>query len=187
MQWPPSKLPRRPPHRTLLIGDDFGPLKLDTTRKKSSVPCIFCIAVFAILTTAVSTAVLDQLESRLATEAATPVRRTTNSSSVSRFEFEFPVPPINAGRHRPNKTVMAPVALTVYKRYGRVRIQVLTHDLHRAQAEALQKRIAAIAGLQIVEWSDPRTRNVVREAIEAESKMQAADSDSIQQRRWPQG
>jgi hypothetical protein len=149
-------------------------------------PCIFCIAVFAILATAVTTAALDQLESRLATEAATPVRRTTNSSSVARFEFEFPVPPLNSGRRRPDKAITAPVALTVYKRYGRVRIQVLTHDLQRAQAEALQKRIAAVAGLEIIEWSSPQTERIIHEAIETESKVEAAELGTPQQLRWPQ-
>lgn len=149
-------------------------------------PCIFCIAVFAILATAVTTAALDQLESRLATEAATPVRRITNSSSVSRFEFEFPVPPLHSGRRRPDKAMTAPVALTVYKRYGRVRIQVLTHDLQPAQTEALQKRIAALAGLEIVEWSNARTERIVHEAIETESKVEATDPSTLTQRPWPQ-
>jgi hypothetical protein len=149
-------------------------------------PCIFCIAVFAILATAVTTAVMDQLESRLATEATTPVRRTTNSSSVSRYEFEFPVPPLNSGRRRPDKAITAPVALTVYKRYGRARIQVLTHDLQRAQAEALQKRIAAVAGLEIIEWSKLQTERVIHEAIDAESKTESADLSTPQQRGWPQ-
>ena len=78
-------------------------------------PCIFCIAVFAMLATAVTTAVLDQLESRLAAEAAGPVRCTTNSSSVSRLEFDFPVPSSHSDRSGSDKAAVAPVALTVYK------------------------------------------------------------------------
>ena len=149
-------------------------------------PCIFCIAVFAILASAVTTAVLDQLESRLATEAATPVRRTTDSSSVSRFEFEFPVPPLHSSHRKSDRSMAVPVALTVYKHYGRVRIQVLTHDLQRTQAEALQKRIADLAGLEIVAWSKPQTERIVHEAIETESKAEVVEPGTVQQRQWPQ-
>lgn len=147
-------------------------------------PCIFCIAVFAMLTTAVTTTLLDQLESRLATEAATPVHRS-ESSSVARYEFEFPVPPLPGARRRPAGTVTAPVVLTVYKAYGRVRIQVLTHNLQRGQAEALQQRIAVLAGLQIVEWSNPQTEQKVREAVAAESGEQPAAPTTPQMRPWP--
>jgi hypothetical protein len=148
-------------------------------------PCIFCIAVFAMLTTAVTTALLDQLESRLATEATTPIRRS-ESGSVARYEFGFPVPPLPGGPRGRAGTVTTPVALTVYKRYGRVRIQVLTHDLQRGQAEALQQRIATLGGLQIVEWSNPRSEQKVREAVEAESGGQPAAPNTLQQRPWPQ-
>ncbi len=108
-------------------------------------PCIFCIAVFAVLATAVTTAVLDQLEDRLASEAAGPLRRS-DSGSVARYEFEFPVPPPPGGPWAGAGPATAPVVLTVYKRYGRVRIQVLTHQLQPAQAQALQQSIAALAG-----------------------------------------
>lgn len=146
-------------------------------------PCIFCIAVFAMLATAVTTAVLDQLESRLAAEAAGPVRCTTNSSSVSRFEFDFPVPPSLPDRSGSGKVAVAPIALTVYKRHGRVRIQVLTHDLQPAQAEALQRRIAELAGLQILAWSNPQTERLVHDAVEATVKAEAADPDALR-RPW---
>jgi hypothetical protein len=144
-------------------------------------PCIFCIAVFAMLTTAVTTAVLDQLEARLATEAATRIRRS-ESGSVARYEFEFPVPPPGRRRGRAG-ALTAPVALTVYKRYGRVRIQVLTHDLERGQSEALQRRIAALAGLRVVEWSTPQSEQKVREAVEAESGVQSTGWDAPPQPR----
>jgi hypothetical protein len=79
----------------------------------------------------------------------------------------------------------APVVLTVYKRYGRARIQVLTHQLQRAQAQALQQRVAALAGLQIVEWSNPQTEQKVRDAIDAEAATQPATPGAQQPRPWP--
>jgi hypothetical protein len=148
-------------------------------------PCIFCIAVFAMLTTAVTTAILDQLESRLAAEAATPVRRTGESGSVARLEFEFPVPPLPGAARGRAAQATAPVALTVYKQHRRVRIQVLTHDLERAQADALQQRIAEVAGLRIVESSNQRSEQKVREAFDAVSQAQPTTVDTPQQRPWP--
>lgn len=150
-------------------------------------PCIFCIAVFAMLATAVTTAVLDQLEDRLAREAAGPLRRT-DSGLVARYEFEFPVPPPPSGPWGGAGPATAPVVLTVYKRYGRARIQVLTHQLQRAQAQALQQRVAALAGLQIVEWSNPQTEQKVRDAIDAidaEAAAQPATPGAQQPRPWP--
>jgi hypothetical protein len=145
-------------------------------------PCIFCIAVFAMLAGAITTTLLDQLESRLATEARTPVRRTTDSNSVAKFEFDFPVPPLPSSRPSP----AVPVALTVYKPYGRVRIQVLTHTLERAQVEALQNHIAAIAGLQIVERSDPQREQKVHEAMAAGSSPNPPMVNSPRRQSWPQ-
>jgi hypothetical protein len=148
-------------------------------------PCIFCIAVFAMLAGAVTTTLLDQLESRLATEASTAVRRTAESSSVAKFEFDFPVPPLPNSR-RVRTVPVAPVALTVYKGNGRVRIQVLTHALERSQVEALQVRIAAVAGLRVVGRSDPKREQKVREAIAAESSPDSATVDTPWQSSWPQ-
>ena len=147
-------------------------------------PCIFCIAVFAMLATAVTTAVLDQLEDRLAHEAAGPLRRT-DSGSVARYEFEFPVPPPPSGPWGGAGPATAPVVLTVYKRYGRARIQVLTHQLQRAQAQALQQRVAALAGLQIAEWSNPQTEQKVRDAIDAEAAAQPATPAAQRPQPWP--
>jgi hypothetical protein len=131
-------------------------------------PCIFCIAVFAMLAGAITTTVLDQLEARLAAEAKIPVRRIVDSSSAAKFEFGFPAPPLPGRQQAPT----VPVALTVYKQSKRVRIQVLTHSLQRDQVEALEDRIAAIAGLQITGRSDPDSEGKVREAVEAETSHQ---------------
>jgi hypothetical protein len=150
------------------------------------VPCIFCIAVFAMLATAITTAVLDQLESKLAEEAATPVRRTVDSGSVRRLEFDYPVPPLPGVRGRA-KPVTVPVVLTVYKQAGRVRIQVLTHDLERAQTDALQQRIAELAGLRIIDSSDPMSERKVRDAVTAERTGHSDGVEVSSQRSWPQG
>jgi len=116
-------------------------------------PCIFCIAVFMIAAAAISAGTIDQLEKRLGEVAAAPPKRVKETESVAMWNAE-----VKVGR----RTV--PIAVTVYKDYGRVRIQVLTHELSREEVEALQDRIAAALGLRIVDRSDPTSEEKVREA-----------------------
>jgi DNA-binding protein YbaB len=118
------------------------------------VPCIFCLAVFAMLAGTVTTLVLDQMEARLSTVAATPVRRTVDSASAATFETTVR----SGGRE-------VPVAVTVYKKYRRVRIQVMTHELSRAEAEAVEDLIARALDLRIVDRSDAHDEEKVREAF----------------------
>lgn len=125
-------------------------------------PCIFCLAVFAMLAGAVTTAVLDRLEARLAAVAAGPVVRAVDSASVATFETSVALP----GAGRP-----VPVAVTVYKRHKRVRIQVLTHELTRAEAEAAEELVAAALELRIVSRSDAHDEAQVRAAF--------ADEDAV--------
>ena len=117
-------------------------------------PCIFCLAVFAMLAGAVTTLVLDQMEARLATVAAGPIERSVDSASVAKFETT-----VRLGRHE------VPVAVTVYKKYRRVRIQVLTHELSRAEAEAVEDMVAAALDLRIVDRSDAHDEEKVRAAF----------------------
>ncbi|HEX5496383.1 MAG TPA: hypothetical protein VFX70_17610 [Mycobacteriales bacterium] len=122
-------------------------------------PCIFCVAVFAMLAGAVTTAVLDQMESRLATIATGPLTRPVNSASVARVDTTVAVPGTgSAGRS-------IPVAVTVYKRHKRVRIQVMTHDVTRAEAELVENLVAETLGLRIVDRSDAHDERKVREAF----------------------
>jgi len=120
-------------------------------------PCIFCIAVFAMIAGAVTTAVLDELQGKLDTVASTPVRRTVDSGSVAKYEFDV----------APRKSAPAvPVTLTVFKAHKRVRLQVLTHALPREQVQALEDRVAAAAGLTIVDRSTAEDEAPVREVLD---------------------
>jgi len=120
-------------------------------------PCIFCIAVFMALAGTVTAAVMDTMEERLAGKAASPIKRVTDTGSVARLEFSMPA----AGK-------VVPVAVTVFKKVGRVRIQVLTHDLTRPDAEQLEEELAQTLGLRIVERSSAEGEAPVREAFEQE-------------------
>lgn len=128
--------------------------------------CFFCIAVFAVLAGAVTTAVLDELESRLSTAAeAGSVGRLTDTGTTTTIACSVPVPHI-AGQPRP-KIDSAPVLVTVYKAQKRVRIQVQTHDVTDAEATALQERVATACGLTVVTRSSEQTKHLVHEAAQA--------------------
>jgi hypothetical protein len=123
-------------------------------------PCIFCIAVFAIFAGAVTTLVLDQLEARLTSIATGPVSRSVDSASVAKFEMSVTVPKSGL---RASRSV--PVSVTVYKKHRRLRIQVMTHDLTRAEAEAIEDLIAAALELNIIDRSDAHDEQKVRAAF----------------------
>jgi hypothetical protein len=131
------------------------------------VPCIFCLAVFAMLAGSITTLVLDQMEARLAAVATGPVRRPVDSASAAKFETT-----VRVG----NRDV--PVAVTVYKRYQRVRIQVMTHELSRAEAEAAEDLVAAALDLRIVDRSDAHDEERVRAAFGVEAEeLTAAEAE----------
>lgn len=120
-------------------------------------PCIFCIAVFALFAGAVTGVVVDQMEARLASVATEPVRRTVDSESAVAFETSVAVP------GAPNRVV--PVTVTVYKKHRRVRIQVRTHAVTRAEAEAVEDLLARVLELTIVDRSDAHDEEKVRRAF----------------------
>jgi hypothetical protein len=136
-------------------------------------PCIFCIAVFAIFAGAVTTLVLDQLESRLTSIATGPVSRSVDSASVAKFELSVTVPKSGL---RASRSV--PVSVTVYKKHRRIRIQVMTHDLTRAEAEAIEDLIAAALELNIIDRSDAHDEQKVREAFGEMDEVEAGEARS---------
>ncbi|MHA3701546.1 hypothetical protein ACXR2U_05135 [Jatrophihabitans sp. YIM 134969] len=125
-------------------------------------PCIFCLAVFAMLAGAVTTLVLDQMEERLSRVTVGPPERVVDSASVARFDAQVACPPV-AGGGQPGRPIA--VSVTVYKKYKRVRIQVMTHDLTRAEAEAVEDLVAKALDLDIVDRSDAHDEELVREAF----------------------
>ncbi len=122
-------------------------------------PCIFCLAVFTLFAGAVTTTVLDQMEARLASLAAEPVARTVDSESATIFETSVLLP----GQHR-----TVPVNVTVYKKHKRIRIQVMTHELTRGEAETIENLVAHVLELKIVSRSDAHDERKIREAFGAE-------------------
>lgn len=126
--------------------------------------CLFCIAVFAVLAGAVTSAVLDSLEGRLQGVAQDEqVKRASDTESTAVFTLDVPVPDVPG---QPAAGIRAaPVAVTVFKAQKRVRIQVRTHEVTAAQAEAIQDRVAAACALTVVSRSSEQTRHTVGEAV----------------------
>ena len=107
-------------------------------------PCIFCIAAIAMIAGAVATAAADRIEAGLTAQAAGPVRRAVDTDSVAKWELDVKVG---------SKTV--PVAVTLFKDSGRVRIQILTHVLSAEQIQELFERLCLAIEADLVSQSDP--------------------------------
>jgi hypothetical protein len=132
---------------------------------------LFCIAAFALLSGAVTTTVIDELQRRLETVAAGRVQQTVDTGTTARFELSVPLPSSGSGdSSRRGRAIRAsspravPVAVSVYKPHGRLRLQVLTHEIQRAESEALFRHLAEVTGLEILQMSSPETEALVRRA-----------------------
>jgi septal ring factor EnvC (AmiA/AmiB activator) len=117
-------------------------------------PCIFCVAVFMMLAGTIGAAAIDEIQERLGRESKGRVKRTADSESVAKLEATVDF----EGRD-------VPVAVTVYKEHARARIQVLTHEITRDDAEKLENHIAELLDLRILARSDPRSEEKVHEAF----------------------
>jgi len=61
--------------------------------------------------------------------------------------------------------LQVPVNLTVYKKQQRVRIQVMTHDVTREEAQQIQAMVAQAAQLEVLGGSDPASEAIVHETL----------------------
>lgn len=127
--------------------------------------CFFCVAAGALVATGVAGAAVDAVASALQAVASRgEVRRTDQTASQVRYEMS--VPAAAAGAGLPAGTDV-PVVVTVYPRHQRVRVQVLTHDVDRRQAEAVQDVVVRALGATVVHRSDVHEHDVVHHAQEA--------------------
>lgn len=117
--------------------------------------CFFCIAVFVMLAGAVSGTVIEQLRNAVARVSSTPPQVTADSPASARIETTVAGP----------RGLQVPVNLTVYKKQQRVRIQVMTHDVTREEAQQIQAMIAHATQLQIIGGSDPASEAIVHETL----------------------
>ena len=118
-------------------------------------PCIFCIAMFMAGAGAIAASTIELMQVRLQKKTGTKVKKVSDTSSVARLEFSM-----KSGK----KAV--PVALTVFKEHRRARIQILTHEISRPEAEKIENQIADLLDLKIVDRSSAEDEAKVREAFE---------------------
>ena len=115
--------------------------------------CIFCIAVLAIVGGATAASTVEGLKERLAKLAVGSVRLVAETDSVAKLEADVTV----LGR-------AVPVAVTLYKEFGRLRIQLLSHDLDRSAIEQVEDELARVLTARIVSRSDEDGEAKVRQA-----------------------
>lgn len=136
-------------------------------------PCFFCIAVFVMLAGAITGAVIEQIRNNVARVSSTPPVVAADSASSARIEMTVNGP----------RGLQVPVNLTVYKKQQRVRIQVMTHDVTREEAQQIQALVAQAAQLQIVGGSDPASEAIVHETL-ANHAREHQEQATAQQRAW---
>lgn len=142
-------------------------------------PCYFCMLVGGLIATGVAGAVLDQMRSKLDGLATDGVRETQSTSSTVVLELSVPVPRLAGRREVAGKPPEAvPVAVTVYKRARRVRVQVLTHDVTRREAEAVEDAVAKALGMTVAHRSGEAQQQMVHDAI-AHSDVEATTSSAV--------
>lgn len=134
-------------------------------------PCFFCIAVFVMLAGAVTSAVVEQLRNNVSRVSTTPPLITTDSNSSARIEMTVAGP----------RNLQVPVHLTVYKKQQRVRIQVMTHDVSREEAQQIQAMVAQAAQLNVIGGSDPASEAIVHETIASHAREHAEQAQRAQQ------
>jgi hypothetical protein len=117
-------------------------------------PCIFCIAVVALISGAIASTAVDHMENELAKKGTGPVRRAADTDSVTRWELRV---------RKGHKTV--PVAVTLWKDHGRIRIQILSHNLTRAEITELEDEIAETVGAKVVTRSTEEEEARVNQAM----------------------
>lgn len=130
--------------------------------------CFFCIATIALIGGAVTATALEGIRSALDQLSKNGVTLADDTASTQRLELEVTVPQMNDDERDKPGTAPAtvPVAVTIYKKHRRVRVQVLTHDVTRREAEAVQDAVVAAAGLQVVHRSTPEEQEIVHEAVD---------------------
>jgi hypothetical protein len=122
-----------PRGRALAAGDE-----------ESRMPCIFCIAVIAMIAGAMAAGAVDQVEDGLADKAAGTLRRAADTDTVTKWDLTVKV-----------GSRSVPLAVTLFKDHGRVRVQVLTHELSPQQVQKLLREICEAIGAKMVSQSSP--------------------------------
>jgi S-adenosylmethionine/arginine decarboxylase-like enzyme len=88
---------------------------------------------------------VEEIETKLK-EILNNVEKSVDTESVVMWKASVPL----RKKGFPKKAQIVPVAIHLYKKHDRVRIQVLTHDVSQAGAEALEDHISEALGTKII-------------------------------------
>jgi hypothetical protein len=123
--------------------------------------CIFCMAALVMIGASLSAVVLGNMENQLvSTKGVSQVRRSVDTESTVMWQANVMIRVPN----RPVKEV--PIAVHLYKQYKRMRIQILTHGISQAEAEAVQDVICQAFEARVI------SRHFPSEAAFAENDSQ---------------
>lgn len=144
--------------------------------------CIFCMAALLMMGASLSAVALGNMESRLAlTSNVSEVRRSVDTASTIIWYANVMVRIPN----RPAKKI--PVAIHLYKQHKRLRVQILTHDLSQAEAEAVQDVVCRALDARVISrhfpseaaLTDPQQQPFQRQTVEPRKA-----SQNSQERLW---
>jgi hypothetical protein len=119
-------------------------------------PCISSVGRLTSTAVSLNMSLLDTLQARLMQVSKTPPKIVADSDSVGRIEVAFDV----------GRGATAPVSVTLFKEHNRVRLQMLSHDFGRGEAEKILNTIADALGIKIVDQSNPEAEEKVRDAFQ---------------------
>jgi hypothetical protein len=137
--------------------------------------CIFCMAALVMIGASLSAVVLGNLENQLvSTRGVSEVRRSVDTASTAMWHANV----IARVSNRPAKQV--PVAIHLYKQHKRIRIQILTHNISQAQAEAVQDLICQAFEARVI------SRHFPSEISFTENGSQLAQPGTVESRKAQQ-
>jgi hypothetical protein len=111
-------------------------------------PCIFCIAALAMIGAALAPAAIEGID-RALRSALPDAKKAADSGTMTKWEGTYTLPGPRGKR--------VPVAVYIYKGSGRARVQIKSHDVSRAEAEAIEDDLAGRIGAKVLarEFPDP--------------------------------
>lgn len=111
--------------------------------------CIFCMLSLMMIGTSITSIVLNNIELRLNNQLHDVQRSLdTESTTLWRATTEF--------KGRGNQTRHIPVAIHLYKQHHRARVQILTHDITRQEAEKVQDIICKVLEARVISRHFPK-------------------------------
>lgn len=146
--------------------------------------CIFCMAAIMMIGASLSAVALGNLESQLIQKkGVTEVKRSVDTESTVMWKANVMVKVPKMGAKQ------VPVAIHLYKPHNRIRIQILTHEVSQAEAEAVQDIIcnaldARVISRHFLEESTLIDKDSQRQIVqEMTGESRKVQHDSLEEKR----